>query len=474
MSNIIKVIFVFCFTGSISAQVVVPEGFEVEQIISFSISGELGFAILDENRLIVISQSGRIQVASKDRRTGIADLKDNLLVSRESGLLGIAIDPDFPTEPYIYLFYSHKDSNDRVSRFEISGDLGDLNSHNLSILFETETILISLPFKSDIHHAGTLRFAKDKTLYVSFGDNRNEALVQDLTKYNGKILRINRDGSIPVDNPVFPEEPNGKKKEIFSIGFRNPFRFSIGNEGQLFTGDVGSNILEELNISTGGDNFGWPRFEGDSLRNSNQELILPEPKFPIFTYTKPSSKAVVALVAYHSNGIDKFPPEFNDTYFYADYFSDVEPIYYLKFVDGEWQRNEFLFGISRPVDATIDKNGSLYIMQRSLAIYKITYVGNPAYIDGYKEEKNKKYFQNYPNPFNSVTNIFYRVAFSGFVTLKVYNITGELVETLINEVKQIGNYSVKFDASKLSTSIYFYRLQIDGRLLKTNKMLYIK
>jgi len=81
MSNIIKVIFVFCFTGSISAQVVVPEGFEVEQIISFSISGELGFAILDENRLIVISQSGRIQVASKDRRTGIADLKDNLLVS---------------------------------------------------------------------------------------------------------------------------------------------------------------------------------------------------------------------------------------------------------------------------------------------------------------------------------------------------------------------------------------------------------
>ena len=112
-------------------------------------------------------------------------------------------------------------------------------------------------------------------------------------------------------------------------------------------------------------------------------------------------------------------------------------------------------------------------MQRSLAIYKITYIGNPAYIDGYKEEKNKKYFQNYPNPFNSVTNIFYRVAFSGFVTLKVYNITGELVETLINEVKQIGNYSVKFDASKLSTSIYFYRLQIDGRLLKTNKMLYM-
>ena len=90
-----------------------------------------------------------------------------------------------------------------------------------------------------------------------------------------------------------------------------------------------------------------------------------------------------------------------------------------------------------------------------------------------KRKKIKNIFRIIPIHLIQYQNIFYRVAFSGFVTLKVYNITGELVETLINEVKQIGNYSVKFDASKLSTSIYFYRLQIDGRLLKTNKMLYI-
>ncbi|MCZ6703631.1 MAG: PQQ-dependent sugar dehydrogenase [Ignavibacteria bacterium] len=473
MFNIIKVIFVFFFTGSISAQIILPEDFEAEKIVSFGLGGELGFAILDENRFIVISQFGKIEVVSKDRRTRIYDLSDSLIVDRESGLLGIAIDPDFPSEPYIYLFYSHTDSSNRVSKFEISGDLNDLESHNLSVLFETEKILISLPFESDIHHSGTLRFAKDKTLYISFGDNRKEILVQNLTTYNGKILRIKRDGSVPEDNPEFPEEPNGKKAEIFAIGFRNPFRFSIDRVGLLFIGDVGSHILEELNISTGGDNFGWPRFEGDSLRAPQNELIPPEPKFPIFAYNKPPSRSVIALVAYHSNGKDRFPPEFIDTYFYADFFSDVEPIYYLKFVEGKWQRNEFLFGISRPVDATIDRDGSLYILDRSKAIYKITYLRNPVHVDRYEKEKNID-FINYPNPFNSVTNIFYRVTFSGFVTLKVYNITGELVETLINEVKQIGNYSVKFDASKLSTSIYFYRLQIDGRLLKTNKMLYIK
>ena len=77
------------------------------------------------------------------------------------------------------------------------------------------------------HNGGTLRFGSDKTLYISHGDDANNHLVQDLTTLNGKILRINRDGSIPINNPDFPDEPNGKRDEIFAFGLRNPFRFSI-------------------------------------------------------------------------------------------------------------------------------------------------------------------------------------------------------------------------------------------------------
>ena len=127
--------------------------------------------------------------------------------------------------------------------------------------------------ENDTHNGGTLRFAKDKTLYISYGEDQRPELVQSLSTYNGKILRINRDGTIPPDNPIFPNEPVDKKPEIFAIGLRNPFRFSLNLNDELFIGDVGAGAKEELNISNGGENYGWPRYEGTKDNDSLAILV---------------------------------------------------------------------------------------------------------------------------------------------------------------------------------------------------------
>jgi glucose/arabinose dehydrogenase len=182
--------------------------------------------------------------------------------------LGIAIDPDFPQEPYIYLFHTYDGSPDsnRVSRFTIEGDLDDPNSDNLTIDAQSQLILIDdMPAENNSHNGGTLRFAPDKTLLVSHGDDQNRSQVQKLENLKGKILRINRDGTIPSDNPTFPSEPQNKRPEIFAFGLRNPFRFCVDPKtAKLFIGDVGQSSREEIDLgsASGGENFGWPRYEG--------------------------------------------------------------------------------------------------------------------------------------------------------------------------------------------------------------------
>ena len=147
--------------------------------------------------------------------------------------------------------------------------------------------LLEIPTIATNHNGGTLRFAPDKTLFISVGDNDTDEepnpLSRDLSDLRGKILRINRDGSVPIDNPFVGQA--GRRPEIWVWGLRNPFRFSIdpasGGTGTLWIGDVGEHEWEEVDRGVKGADYGYPCFEGnDTFQFCSAPGALP----PVFAY----------------------------------------------------------------------------------------------------------------------------------------------------------------------------------------------
>lgn len=368
---------------------VVPNGFTVINVNTNLDNDAIGFALLPDGRIMVINQfSGTVQLIVNGilKSTPLLTVPD-LDAVLEKGLLGVAVDPDFPNLPYIYLFHSHTSNTNRVSRFTVEGDLTDPNSQNLTIQVSSQVTLVNdLPAGNSWHNGGTLRFGSDKTLYISHGDDGVQSLVQDLTTLNGKILRINKDGSIPSDNPTFPNEPQGKRAEIFAFGLRNPFRFSVDEfTDQLFIGDVGQDSMDELDQSSGGENFGWPFYEGSLVFNSSANLIQPNPDFPIGEYSHNSNDpySVIALASYRQIDFPNdfsFPNEYEGTAFYADFYHDwirnIRPD-----GTGGWTSVDFATGFPSLVDGTLAPDGSIYVLEYGKALRKIIYMNPPVPVE---------------------------------------------------------------------------------------------
>jgi glucose/arabinose dehydrogenase/PKD repeat protein len=242
----------------------------------------------------------------------------------ERGLLGIAFDPDYlqsAATRWVYLYYTQSmscagvgsGSRNRVVRYRESG--GVLSTEESVLEGPTLTTATN-------HNAGTLRFAPDKTLFISMGDNAtgfdSNPLSRDLTDLRGKILRVNRDGSIPTDNP-FLQQP-GARGEIWAWGLRNPFRFTIDpSNGTPWIGDVGENTWEEIDRGIKGADYGWPCFEGDAPLRTCVPL---DPTFPVFVYghavgTVPfSGYTVIGGPVYRSG---TFPAAYEGRLFFGDY-----------------------------------------------------------------------------------------------------------------------------------------------------------
>lgn len=170
----------------------------------------------------------------------------------EGGLLGIALDPNFPNSPYIYLYYTYEEGNlwNRVVRYKFE---------NWSLV--NQKILIDKIPAATLHNGGRIKFGPDGKLYITTGDATQKDLAQDINSLAGKILRINPDGSIPEDNP-FPNSP------VYSYGHRNPqgidwfdnlmFSSEHGPSGEL------GYAHDEINFIIKGANYGWPIVVGIS------------------------------------------------------------------------------------------------------------------------------------------------------------------------------------------------------------------
>ena len=447
----------------------VPPGFTIEEVSGDLSRGSVGLALLPDGRILVIHhQSGRVELVVGDslRMEPVLVLED-IVISSEQGLLGIAVDPDYPDSNYVYLFSTRSDSTNRVSRYTVEGQLEGATSFELNIDPSTERILFSAPDTTRFHNGGTLRFGRDKTLFMSFGDDAYAARVQSLENLNGKILRIHRDGSIPDDNPVYPGESQHRRGEIFAMGLRNPFRFSIDPLwDRLFIGDVGTNLNEELNIAEGGENFGYPRYEGPDFFRENEALIEPLPTFPAYDYPHSSrGRSVIALFTYRQKNFPddaSFPEAYEGAHFFTDYFSD-ELKYLVEDDTGQGQVLTFGSGFSQLVDAAHASDGSVYLVSYQGKLLRLSY-GEPSNVasDDHSRSIADVMDQNYPNPLQGSTRISYSLSQPGQVRLDVFDLLGRKIRTLVDERQGPGRYSVQFDAASLPAGVYVYRIQTNA------------
>ncbi|MCB9314975.1 MAG: PQQ-dependent sugar dehydrogenase [Lewinellaceae bacterium] len=218
----------------------------------------------------------------------------------------------------------------------------------------SEEILLELdPMNGNIHNGGGMVFGPDDKLYIGVGDGARADNAQDLNTVLGKILRLNADGSIPVDNPFYTQV-TGNNRAIFAYGVRNPFSMSMNPQtGEIFFCDVGAEAWEEVNALKAGANYGWKLYQGAS----------GEPGFtdPDFAYTHASGCAIVGA-AFPFQGHSLIQDNYAGKFFFADYCAG-----WIKVLDpASGDAGEvFATGIDRPVSLLGGPEGDLYYLARA-------------------------------------------------------------------------------------------------------------
>jgi glucose/arabinose dehydrogenase len=350
---------VFLLYNFCLGQPTLPEGFIAQQIVSGINPVALNF---DPNgRLFITELTGNILLVENDivhdEPVGVIPV-DN---TGERGLYGIAFDPDFEFNQYIYLYYSVQNANyNRLSRFKL---------HDNHIHYEEEEILMEFDFTTAvIHNGGDIKFGPDGKLYIAVGDGGTPALAQSQNSLFGKILRINPDGSVPTDNPFYTTN-QGIYKSIYAYGLRNPFTFDF-NGDTLFASDVGQSDYEEINNILPGKNYGWPIVEG---MLSSSGVAPPENYIdPVYTYSHAEGCAITGA-AFYNPQVSVFPDEFKNKYFFGDYCNNT-----VKALDPEAHTASlFLENGNGPTFIKVSDQGEMYIGSfgggNQGSVWKITY-----------------------------------------------------------------------------------------------------
>src|ERR1051325_3417708 len=264
-----------------------PAGFAETQIAG-GLSSPTAMEIAPDGRIFVCLQTGQLRVIKNGSLLATPFVSLTVDSNGERGLLGITFDPNFATNPFVYVYYTvpGDPAHNRVSRFTANGDVA---------LAGSEFVVADLDNLSGAgnHNGGAIHFGPDGKLYVAVGENNNPANSQTLNNRLGKMLRINADGSIPSDNPFF-NTASGANRSIWALGLRNPFTFAFQpGAGRMFINDVGETKWEEINDGIAGSNYGWPTTEGVTTN--------PAFRSPLFVYTHgtgPTTGCPIARAAF--------------------------------------------------------------------------------------------------------------------------------------------------------------------------------
>jgi glucose/arabinose dehydrogenase len=337
-----------CILISSSARAAtLPPGFS-ETLVASGLASPTAMQFSPDGRLFVCEQGGRLRVIKNGALLATPFVTLTVSSVGERGLLGVAFDPDFAVNQFVYVYYTATTPtvHNRISRFTANGDVAIAGS---------EVVILELDNLSGAtnHNGGALAFGPDGKLYAAVGENANGSNAQTLANLLGKMLRLNRDGSIPADNPFFTTA-SGRNRAIWALGLRNPFTFAFNRSGSsMFINDVGQNTWEEINDGRAGANYGWPTTEGATA----------DPRFDSPRYAYQHSGGVCAITggAFYTPLTNRFPSDYVNDYFFADFCAGW--IRKLDPANGNSVAG-FAAGIAAPVDLKVADDGRLYYLAR--------------------------------------------------------------------------------------------------------------
>ena len=328
------------FVGSISFVIADAQTFEEYKVIVETVAENLevpwSIAFAPDGRIFVTERVGKLRVIESGElnRQPVKILDAG---RGEGGLLGIALDPNFAQNHYLYLYYTYSEflsTYNKVVRYTE-------NENKLS----DELIIIDKIPGAAFHDGGRIKFGPDDKLYITTGDAGNANLAQDLNSLAGKILRINRDGSIPDDNPF----PNSA---VFSYGHRNPQGLDWHPTSKiLVASEHGSSAHDEINVVEAGKNYGWPLIVGDEKGPEFENAIL---------HTGDETWAPSGATFYTSDNV----PKWKGKYFIATLRGN-----HLRMLDLDIEKNQVISSESlfsntfgRLRDASMGPDGNLYLL----------------------------------------------------------------------------------------------------------------
>ncbi len=269
----------------------IPPGFRVDEMV-VGLNHPVAFAFAPDGRIFISERiAGEIRVVDRGALLKEPFATVQISASGERGLLGIALDPGFATNGFLYVFHSVTTSEQRITRFRAEGNHG-----------VDETIIKDGIPASVLHNGGSIGFGPDGKLYFTVGDTGNPELARKIFEIPGKLHRVNADGSLPDDNP-WP------RASAFCLGCRNSFDFTFRPSEVpvvIYASENGPIDNDEINRIVAGQDYGWPLASGVT----HDEIYID----PIYTWSPTRAPVGIAYYVGHN-----FPLEYNGDLFVAEY-----------------------------------------------------------------------------------------------------------------------------------------------------------
>ncbi len=321
-----------------------PPGFELEVVVG-NANVPVALAAVSDGRLFYAELlTGSVRVVREGRlipepfiTLSIATALNERGDPRGLGVLGLAAHPDFSTNGLMYVLYTPSPEEIVVAHFKDRDGIG-----------VEETEILRQSANGGMHNGGRLRFSSDGRLLITRGDNGMQQLAQDLDTLQGKIMRVNPDGSIPDDNPD-PESP------IFASGVRNSFGIAVHPvTGAAFFSDNGPTTDDEINLLVSAGDYGWPRCVG--VCNPSDPLL----KDPLMSFTP--TICPVGMDFYTGN---TFPEQYRGDLFFASCKALTGRVHRIKLMPPLFDRvgiqeDFFEGGLGGALDVKTSADGSLY------------------------------------------------------------------------------------------------------------------
>ncbi len=408
----------------------------IREVLDNNIDEPMKMAVLPDEKVLFIERRGKVKLYDPSlKSTRLIDHFDVRTDGNyEDGMLGLELDPNFEFNHWVYIYYSPANTAiHSLSRFVFLGD---------SLLRSSEKVVLEVPVQIETccHSGGDVVFGPDGLLYLSTGDNTSSKESNGYTPLDerpgrspfdaqkssgntndlrGKILRIKpeADGTYSIPNGnLFPKDGSKGKPEIYLMGLRNPFRFTVHQKhNNVYWGEVGPDSgsdgkygprsYDEFNRAKQAGNFGWPYFQGDNMpfpdRNFETDEVGPffNPDAPINDSPFNSGARLLppaqkSLIWYPYAHYDKFPmlgtgsrSAMGGPFYYADEFPENAPLKFSEYYDGKWiiydwarswvkivtfdERDNMVkiepflseTAFHKPIDMQFGPDGSLYVLE---------------------------------------------------------------------------------------------------------------